>query len=76
MPSFTSVVPPETVHDLGTVDYLVVGAGAASMAFIDTLLKSQPKLKIAIVDKNDRPGLPRLGYYFSVVCKVLIVLLR
>ena len=31
MPSFTSVVPPEAVHDLGTVDYLVVGAGAASM---------------------------------------------
>ena len=49
MPSFTSVVPPEAMHDLGTVDYLVVGAGAASMAFIDTLLKSQPKLKIAIV---------------------------
>jgi hypothetical protein len=37
-------------------DYLVVGAGAASMAFIDTLLTEQPDVKIAVVDKHKAPG--------------------
>mmetsp|Transcript_7980 Transcript_7980/g.17116 ORF Transcript_7980/g.17116 Transcript_7980/m.17116 type:complete len:538 (+) Transcript_7980:138-1751(+) len=37
-------------------DYLVVGAGAASIAFIDTLLTKQPLTKIILVDKNPCPG--------------------
>ncbi len=39
-----------------TCDYLVVGAGAASIAFIDTLLTEQPLSKIILVDKNPSPG--------------------
>lgn len=37
-------------------DYLVVGAGATSMAFIDTLLTELPSTKIVLVDKKDSPG--------------------
>jgi len=37
-------------------DYLVIGAGAASMAFVDTLLAEQPNASIIIVDKHDAPG--------------------
>mmetsp|Transcript_7144 Transcript_7144/g.14599 ORF Transcript_7144/g.14599 Transcript_7144/m.14599 type:complete len:519 (+) Transcript_7144:395-1951(+) len=37
-------------------DYLVVGAGAAPMAFIDTLLKDLPESKVVLVDKKASPG--------------------
>ena len=37
-------------------DYLVVGAGAASLAFIDTLLTELPSTKVVLVDKNAAPG--------------------
>ena len=37
-------------------DYLVVGAGAAAIAFIDTLLTRHPSTKIVLVDKNPIPG--------------------
>ena len=37
-------------------DYLVVGAGASSLAFIDTLLTENPLLSIILVDKNPIPG--------------------
>ena len=37
-------------------DYLVVGAGAASIAFIDTLLTHLPTTSIILVDKNPVPG--------------------
>lgn len=37
-------------------DYLVVGAGAASIAFIDTLLTERPATKIVLVDRNPIPG--------------------
>mmetsp|Transcript_19090 Transcript_19090/g.23507 ORF Transcript_19090/g.23507 Transcript_19090/m.23507 type:complete len:541 (+) Transcript_19090:99-1721(+) len=37
-------------------DYLVVGAGAASMAFIDTLLTELPSAKIMLVDRKSIPG--------------------
>jgi hypothetical protein len=37
-------------------DYLVVGAGASGLAFVDTLLTEIPSLKIIIVDKHDAPG--------------------
>lgn len=38
-----------------TTDYLVVGAGATGMAFVDTLL-SDSDADIIIVDRNDKPG--------------------
>ena len=37
-------------------DYLVIGAGAASLAFIDTLLEEQPAANIIVVDKHASPG--------------------
>ena len=37
-------------------DYLVVGAGAASMSFIDTLLTEIPSAKIILVDQKHAPG--------------------
>ncbi|HUQ40229.1 MAG TPA: NAD(P)-binding protein [Acidimicrobiales bacterium] len=37
------------------VDYLVIGAGAAGMAFADTLL-SDSEATMVIVDRRDRPG--------------------
>jgi len=37
-------------------DYLVIGAGAASLAFIDTLITELPSVKIILVDKNPLPG--------------------
>jgi hypothetical protein len=40
---------------LREVDYLVIGAGAAGMAFTDTLL-AETEATIAIVDRRHRPG--------------------
>jgi len=37
-------------------DYLVVGAGAVGMAFVDTLLDEDPDCHITIVDKHAKPG--------------------
>lgn len=37
-------------------DYLVIGAGAVGMAFVDTLLDEDPDCHITIVDKHARPG--------------------
>lgn len=37
-------------------DYLVVGAGASSLAFVDTLLKNSPTLQIVLVDRHSQPG--------------------
>jgi cation diffusion facilitator CzcD-associated flavoprotein CzcO len=39
-------------------DYLIVGAGAAGLAFADTLL-AETDATIAIVDRRGRPGGPR-----------------
>ena len=39
-----------------STDYLVVGAGAASMAFIDTLHTEQPDASIVVVDEHPAPG--------------------
>jgi NAD(P)-binding Rossmann-like domain len=36
-------------------DYLVVGAGAMALAFIDTLV-SESNATVVVVDRNDRPG--------------------
>jgi L-2-hydroxyglutarate oxidase LhgO len=38
-----------------TADYLVVGAGAMGMAFVDTLL-SDTQATIVMVDRYARPG--------------------
>lgn len=37
-------------------DYLIVGSGAAPMAFLDTLLTELPETKVVLVDKKVRPG--------------------
>ena len=37
-------------------DYLVVGAGASGMAFVDTLLATSPDVEVVLVDRNPRPG--------------------
>jgi len=37
-------------------DYLVIGAGATAMAFVDTLLDEQPDAKVLMVDRLHRPG--------------------
>ncbi|MFZ1742444.1 MAG: hypothetical protein WAT93_06295 [Pontixanthobacter sp.] len=37
-------------------DYLVIGAGAVSLAFVDTLLDEDPDCHITIVDKHAKPG--------------------
>ncbi len=39
-----------------TTDYLVVGAGAASMAFVDSILLQQPNASVIIVDQHVAPG--------------------
>ena len=46
---------PETPHRL-ECDYLVVGAGAASLAFVDTLLTELPRAEVVLVDRHDAPG--------------------
>ena len=37
-------------------DYLVVGSGAASLAFVDTLLDELPEARVVLVDKKPCPG--------------------
>ncbi|MCA0241561.1 MAG: NAD(P)/FAD-dependent oxidoreductase [Proteobacteria bacterium] len=37
-------------------DYLVVGAGAMGMAFVDSLLSEQPEAQVLMVDRQHRPG--------------------
>lgn len=37
-------------------DYLVVGAGASPLAFIDTLLTELPEAKVILIDKKPAPG--------------------
>jgi hypothetical protein len=39
-----------------TCDYLVIGSGAASLAFVDTLLEEMPHKQILLVDKKPSPG--------------------
>jgi hypothetical protein len=43
------------VPDLHT-DYLVVGAGASAMAFVDVLLSESPEVRVVMVDRQYRPG--------------------
>ena len=37
-------------------DYLVVGAGASAMAFVDALLSGSPDVRVVMVDRRHRPG--------------------
>lgn len=37
-------------------DYLVVGAGAVGLAFVDTLLDEDPDCHVTILDKHAKPG--------------------
>ncbi|MDP9183504.1 MAG: NAD(P)-binding protein [Actinomycetota bacterium] len=37
-------------------DYLVVGAGASGVAFVDTLLSLSDDVRVMIVDREERPG--------------------
>jgi hypothetical protein len=37
-------------------DYLVVGAGASGMAFVDSLVASAPDVDVVVVDRRHRPG--------------------
>lgn len=37
-------------------DYLVVGAGASGLAFVDTLLSLKEDARVVLVDREDRPG--------------------
>ncbi|WP_336987295.1 NAD(P)-binding protein [Altererythrobacter aquiaggeris] len=37
-------------------DYLVIGAGAVGLAFVDTLLDEDPDCHVTIVDKHAKPG--------------------
>eukprot|EP00533_Pseudo-nitzschia_delicatissima_P001130 CAMPEP_0116107884 /NCGR_PEP_ID=MMETSP0327-20121206/16470_1 /TAXON_ID=44447 /ORGANISM="Pseudo-nitzschia delicatissima, Strain B596" /LENGTH=522 /DNA_ID=CAMNT_0003600719 /DNA_START=1712 /DNA_END=3280 /DNA_ORIENTATION=- len=37
-------------------DYLVVGAGASPLAFVDTLLTELPEAKVILIDKKAAPG--------------------
>lgn len=39
-----------------SVDYLVVGSGAAGMAFTDALLEHSPDAEVALVDRRHAPG--------------------
>ncbi len=43
------------VQELET-DYLIVGAGAAGMAFADELMRQNDKLRLVIVDRRAAPG--------------------
>ena len=38
------------------VDYLVVGAGASGMAFVDALVGAGADAEILLVDRRHRPG--------------------
>ena len=37
-------------------DYLVIGCGAVSMAFVDTLMDEKPDATFAIIDRLHMPG--------------------
>ena len=39
-----------------TVDYLVIGSGATAMAFVDTLLDTNPKVTVLMIDQQSSPG--------------------
>jgi hypothetical protein len=46
---------PQFMQHIET-DYLVIGAGAVGMAFVDTLLEEDPDCHVTIADKHAQPG--------------------
>ena len=44
-------------------DYLVVGAGAAGMAFVDTLLTEDPTCRVVLVDRRAKAGVHWVDSY-------------
>jgi len=45
------------VNSSDSTDYLVVGAGASGLAFVDTLLtEGSPNLQVVIIDRRETPG--------------------
>ena len=45
----------ESVHNL-ECDYLVIGAGASGLAFVDELIHGSRNIKVILVDKRAKPG--------------------
>jgi len=43
-------------NDTLQADYLVIGAGATAMAFVDTLLSESADATVLMVDRQHRPG--------------------
>ena len=39
-----------------TTDYLIIGAGALGMGFLDELINNSSSLEAIIVDQRDKPG--------------------
>ena len=39
-----------------TCDYLVIGAGASAMAFVDELIHNSKEITVAMMDKRAKPG--------------------
>ena len=39
-----------------TCDYLVIGAGASAMAFVDELIHNSKELTVVMMDKRAKPG--------------------
>jgi L-2-hydroxyglutarate oxidase LhgO len=37
-------------------DYLILGAGAMSLAFADVILSEHPTARLVVVDRRDSPG--------------------
>ena len=42
--------------DEGECDFLVIGAGANGMTFVDSMLLANPECKIVVVDRHEMPG--------------------
>ena len=50
------VSTPMNNNDTLQADYLVIGAGATAMAFVDTLLSKSADATVLMVDRQHRPG--------------------
>ncbi|KIW63802.1 hypothetical protein PV04_08774 [Phialophora macrospora] len=54
-PALMAVSTPQEMEEVTAADYLVIGAGAMGMAFVDTLLTETSKT-IVMIDRYARPG--------------------
>lgn len=52
----TSTHLPDTAMEEIAADYLVVGAGAMGLAFVDELVANDTKKTVVIIDRHDRVG--------------------